>query len=77
MATLPRADLEARPGMVVALRLRLHNRMMAAALVRPMIDDWVASDATTDLPGLIDANLAAIVIQRPAVQRRARPRKKV
>jgi len=44
MATMPRADLEARPGMVVALRLRLHNRMMAAALVRPMIDDWVASD---------------------------------
>lgn len=44
MTALPRADLEARPGMVVALRLALRNRMMAAALVRPTIDDWVASD---------------------------------
>ena len=44
MTSLPRADLEARPGMVVALRLALRNRMMAAALVRPTIDDWVASD---------------------------------
>jgi len=40
----PRADLEARPGMAVALRLRLRNRMMSAALVRPTVDDWVASD---------------------------------
>lgn len=44
MASAPRADLEARPGMVVALRLALRNRMMAAALVRPTVDDWVASD---------------------------------
>lgn len=44
MANAPRADLEARPGMVVALRLALRNRMMAAALVRPTVDDWVASD---------------------------------
>jgi hypothetical protein len=32
MPAAPRADLEARPGMVVALRLALRNRMMAAAL---------------------------------------------
>jgi len=44
MAAVPRVDLEARSGMVVALRVKLSNRMMAAALVRPMVDDWVASD---------------------------------
>ncbi|HSI61356.1 MAG TPA: hypothetical protein VLA16_27605 [Ideonella sp.] len=40
----PRADLEARPGMAIALRLRLRNRMMSAALIRPTVDDWVAGD---------------------------------
>lgn len=30
--------------MAVALRVKLANRMMAAALVRPAVDDWVASD---------------------------------
>ena len=44
MPKLPSVDLEARPGMAIALRVRLANRMMAAALVRPVVDDWVASD---------------------------------
>jgi hypothetical protein len=44
MAAVPKVDLEARGGMAVALRVRLANRMMAAALVRPAVDDWVASD---------------------------------
>lgn len=30
--------------MAVALRVKLANRMMAAALVRPAVDEWVASD---------------------------------
>lgn len=43
---VPRPDvrIEARAGTAVALRLRLHNRMMAATLVRPAVDDWVAHD---------------------------------
>lgn len=44
MATVPRVDLEARSGMAIALRVRLANRMMAAALVRPLVDEWVTSE---------------------------------
>ena len=44
MPALPRVDLEARSGMAVALRVKLANRMMAAALVRLAVDEWVASD---------------------------------
>jgi hypothetical protein len=44
MPPVPRVDLEARPGTAIALRLKLANRMMAAVLVRPSVDDWVASD---------------------------------
>lgn len=44
MATVPSVDLHARAGMAVALRVNLANRMMAAALVRPTVDDWVVSD---------------------------------
>ncbi len=36
--------IEAKPGAVIALRLRARNRMMAAGLLRPAIDEWVASD---------------------------------
>lgn len=43
-ATLPAVIVEARPGTAVALRLRIRNRMMAAGLLRPTVDDWVASD---------------------------------
>lgn len=41
---LPHARLEARAGTALGLRLRLRNRMMAAGLLRPVIDDWVAND---------------------------------
>ncbi|MBP5989582.1 MAG: hypothetical protein JSR38_06165 [Proteobacteria bacterium] len=44
MAAVPRVELEAPPGMAIALRVRLANRMMAAVLVRPQVDDWVSSE---------------------------------
>lgn len=44
MPAIPRVDLEAHSGMAVALRLKLSNRMMAAVLLRPTVDEWVASD---------------------------------
>jgi hypothetical protein len=40
----PGARVEAQPGQVIALRLRARNRMMAAGLLRPAVDDWVAND---------------------------------
>jgi hypothetical protein len=40
----PGARLEAAPGQVIAVRLRARNRMMAAGLLRPAVDDWVADD---------------------------------
>jgi hypothetical protein len=36
--------IESRSGTAIALRLQVRNRMMAAGLLRPQVDDWVASD---------------------------------
>ncbi|MGR8931908.1 MAG: hypothetical protein ACU836_14845 [Gammaproteobacteria bacterium] len=44
LSSLPSLNLEARPGAVIALRLRTRNRMMAAGLLRPSVDEWVADD---------------------------------
>jgi hypothetical protein len=41
---IPNVAVEARPGSAVALRLRIRNRMMAAGLLRPEVDEWVAND---------------------------------
>jgi AcrR family transcriptional regulator len=53
---------------------------MVMAGIRLALDDWVAADGTidgkTDLPTLIDANLASISIRRPPAPRRARARKR-
>jgi hypothetical protein len=43
-APIPAVAIEARPGSALALRLRIRNRMMAAGLLRPAVDDWVAND---------------------------------
>ena len=43
-AAIPEITVEASPGTAIALRLRIRNRMMAAGLLRPAVDDWVASD---------------------------------
>jgi hypothetical protein len=42
--THPGAKLEAQPGQVIAIRLRARNRMMAAGLLRPTVEDWVTND---------------------------------